>query len=169
MKDGQMNGEDVELQAALRSLAKEHEALAAGPDVEARLMRAWDVTHRRRMSRWQPFGRAALNLAAALIVTVVAGYWWTKGGVERPNGPALAVDESAALMLWPSAQSLAWLDAEPTSLQIVHVRVPSGTLGAQGYAMSDPDGDGMVEVEMIIGADGMARSVRVVSATIAIF
>jgi hypothetical protein len=39
------------------------------------------------------------------------------------------------------------------------------TLTAQGYLVSDPDGDGTVDIEMIVGADGLARSVRVTASS----
>jgi hypothetical protein len=57
------------------------------------------------------------------------------------------------------------LDPDPDSLQIVRLRVASETLRRQGYAVSDHDGDGTVEVEMVLGSDGMARSVLVTSET----
>ena len=46
---------------------------------------------------------------------------------------------------------MSWLDPEPGSLQIVYVRVASATLAAQGYAVGDPDGDGLVDLEVIVG------------------
>ena len=58
------------------------------------------------------------------------------------------------------SDAMAWLDTDTASLEIVRLRVASATLAAQGYTFRDPDGGGSVEIEMIIGADGAARSVR---------
>jgi hypothetical protein len=39
--------------------------------------------------------------------------------------------------------------------------VASATLARRGYDVSDPDGDGLVDVEMVVGTDGIAQRVRV--------
>jgi len=126
--------------------------------VEERLMRAFDETHAgARQPRW--LVRHVLKVAAVFVLAVAGGYWWSRGGA----GPTAAPDpaESPALVApWPSSETLAWLAPDPESLQIVHVRIPSTALAAQGYAFEDADGDGLVELEVIVGADGMTRGVR---------
>jgi hypothetical protein len=67
---------------------------------------------------------------------------------------------------WPSDETLAWLGADPASLQVVRIRVDSTALAQHGYAVSDPDGDGLVDVEMIVGTDGIAQTVRLSPATV---
>ena len=46
----------------------------------------------------------------------------------------------------------------------MRVGVSRATLTAQGYPVSDPDGDGLVEIDVIVGADGVARSVQLAAA-----
>ena len=164
-----MNSEDVntdekELQSALRALAREEKGLATPPRVEARLMRAWDETRGVRAERRRFYVATRLKVAAALVMAVSGAYWWSRSDGMPPAVPE-QLDQPTAMTSWPSSETLAWLDPEPGSLQIVHVRVANTTLAAQGYALSDPDGDGLVDLEVIVGADGMARGVRMASAT----
>ena len=164
-----MNSEDVntdekELQSALRALAREDKGLATPPHVEARLMRVWDETRGVRGERRRSYVAPLLKVAAALVMAVSGAYWWSRGDAIPPAVPE-QLDQPSVMTSWPSSETLAWLDPEPGSLQIVHVRVANTTLAAQGYALSDPDGDGLVDLEVIVGADGMARGVRMAPAT----
>jgi hypothetical protein len=109
-----------------------------------------------------------LKAAAALILTASAAYWWSRDGVTPPAFPEQR-DQPTMMTSWPSSETLAWLDPEPGSLQIVHVRVASATLAEQGYTVSDPDGDGLVDLEVIVAADGTARGVRVTPASAPIY
>ncbi len=101
-----------------------------------------------------------MKVAAALVLAASGAYWWSRDGANPPAFPEQR-DQPTVMTSWPSSETLAWLDPEPGSLQIVHVRVASATLAAQGYALSDPDGDGLVDLEVIVAADGTARGVRV--------
>lgn len=158
-----MNADEKELLSALRTLAREEEGLAARPHIETRLMRAWDETRGASARRRRVFVSPFLKVAAALVLATSAGYWWSRDGADAPAFPEQR-DQPTALASWPSSETLAWLDPEPESLQIVHIRVASATLATQGYALSDPDGDGLVELEVIVAGDGTARDVRVAPA-----
>lgn len=162
-----MNTEEKELLSALKALAREDEGLAARPHVEARVMQAWDEARGTGAGRRRSYLMAALRIAAAMVLAASAAYWW--GGGAVPPAGLEPVVEPAVTASWPSSETLAWLDPEPESLQIVHVRVASASLAAQGYALSDPDGDGLVELEVIVGADGTARGVRVIPGSVAIY
>ena len=155
-----MNADEKELLSALRALAREEEGLAAPPHVEARLMRAWDETRGVSAERRRFSLARCLKVAAALVLAASGAYWWSRGGAIPPAFPEQR-DQPTVMTSWPSSETLAWLDPEPGSLQIVHVRVASAALAAQGYALSDPDGDGLVDLEVIVAADGTARGVRV--------
>ncbi|OFW17124.1 MAG: hypothetical protein A3H29_01005 [Acidobacteria bacterium RIFCSPLOWO2_02_FULL_67_21] len=163
-----MNTEEKELLSALKALAREEQGLAARPHVEARLMRAWDDARGTGAGRRPSFLVPVLKIAAAMVVAASAAYWWGGGGAVPPAGPEPGVGP-AVMTSWPSSETLAWLDPEPESLQIVHVRVASAALAAQGYALSDPDGDGLVDLEVIVATDGTARGVRVVPASAPIY
>lgn len=162
--------EDQTLLRALRAIAREDERLAAPPRVEARLMQAFDETRAVPSQRRAVFGRQVLKVAAVFVLAVGAGYWWSGGGPtpradhRQAPSPSLAVPAA-----WPSSEALPWLDPEPGSLQIVYVQVAGDALAAQGYAVGDPDGDGLVDLEVIVGPDGLARGVRVAPATAVIY
>jgi hypothetical protein len=50
--------------------------------------------------------------------------------------------------------------ADPDALHVVHVRMPRATLATLGIPIGDPDARGLVDVEMLVGDDGVARSIR---------
>ena len=162
------NIEEQELLRVLRTLASEEEHIATPPRVEGLLMRAFDETRTVRSHHHRLFARHALKAAAVFVLAVLAAYWWSGGGAEAPSEQAPVPDLAVTTPL-PSSEALAWLDPEPGSLQIVYVRIASSTLAAQGYAVGDPDGDGLVDLEVIVGDDGLARGVRVAPATAVIY
>ena len=168
MNSEDMNSDENELRSALRALAREEKGLATPPHVEARLMRAWDDTRGVRGERRRFYVAPMLKVAAALVMAASGAYWWSRGDTIPP-GVSEQLDQPTVMTSWPSPETLAWLDPEPGSLQIVHVRVASTALAAQGYALSDPDGDGLVDLEVIVGADGTARGVRMAPATAPIY
>jgi hypothetical protein len=49
-------------------------------------------------------------------------------------------------------------DAE--SLQLVRVRMPRAALGTLGLALYDPEATGMVDVDIVVGDDGLPRDIR---------
>jgi hypothetical protein len=160
-----MNADEKQLLSALRALAREEEGLAARPQIEARLMRAWDESRASKFPRRRMFVGPVFKVAAALVLAASGAYWGSRGGANPPIFPDQR-EQSTVMTSWPSSETLPWLDPEPGSLQVVYVRVASATLSAQGYALSDPDGDGLVDLEVIVAADGTARGVRVASAPI---
>jgi hypothetical protein len=50
------------------------------------------------------------------------------------------------------------LDA--TTASVVRVRVPRSALATLGIALVEPDGTGQVDLEMIVGEDGVARAIQ---------
>lgn len=153
---------DPELRDAFRELTQEQRALAAPTELEERVMRAWDDAHRATSRPGAGFGRGLLATAAAGLLAAALGYWWTSGARGPSAVPAVPPAVTAP---WPSDETLAWLGADPASLQVVRIRVASTALARHGYAVSDPDGDGLVDVEMIVGTDGIAQTVRLSPAT----
>lgn len=165
MKAAEMGPDGKELSDALRALARVDDAQGAPPHVEAAVMRRWQSVRAGRTGWGQHVvvRRPALALAASLILGVSLVGWWVRRDVAPlsvQSEPDAVVGEAA----WHSYDMISWLDPDPESLQIVRLRVANETLRTQGYAVSDPDGDGTVEIEMVLGSDGMARSVLVTSA-----
>ena len=168
MNEPTTNAEEQELLRALRTLARDDERVETPPRVEVRLMRAFDENRTPRSHRPALFAPHLLKAATVFGLAAVGGYWLSGRGVEPPTERA-AVSEPAVSAAWLSSDALTWLDPEPGSLQIVHVRVDSETLVAHGYAVGDPDGDGLVDLEVILGDDGLARGVRVAPATAVVY
>ncbi len=160
--------EDQALLRALRALARQDEGLAAPPQVEIRLMQAYDETRTRPSPGRALVGRQLLKIAAVFVLAVAAGYWWSGGG-PTPMADQRQAPSPAVPAAWPSSDALPWLDPEPGSLQIVYVQVAGEALAAQGYSVGDPDGDGLVDLEVIVGLDGLARGVRVAPASAVIY
>jgi hypothetical protein len=155
MKRAENGPLDPELSDALHALTQEQRALDAPAEVEDRVMRAWDDAH---SATSRGFGRGLLATAAAGLLATALGYWWTSSAREPSAAPPPG--QPVASAAWPSGETLAWLGADPSSLQVVRIRVASTALARHGYAVSDPDGDGLVDVEMVVGTEGIAHTVR---------
>jgi hypothetical protein len=164
MSDDLRNVDEHELKAALRALARGEAALQAPDEVEARVMRAWDAAQARGRPATRRFVPRGLQVAAALVLLAVGTYWLT--GVRNRSTSRSVGDprESVAAPALPSDEVQAWLELDPGPLQIVRVGVSRATLVEQGYPVSDPDGDGLVEIDVVVGADGVARSVQLAAA-----
>lgn len=164
MKAADMGPDENELSDALSALARADEAQGTPAHVEAAIMRRWRSIRAGKtgLSPYLLVRQPGLALAACLILGLSFVGWWVRRNVEPPRAqkPDAVMGEAA----WHSYDMISWLDPDPGSLQIVRLRVASETLWTQGYAVSDPDGDGTVEIEMVLGSDGMARSVVVTSA-----
>lgn len=52
---------------------------------------------------------------------------------------------------------------EAEVLQIVRLRLPREALQALGVALVEPDAEGMVDVDVLVGEDGLARDIRQVT------
>jgi hypothetical protein len=59
----------------------------------------------------------------------------------------------AAYVLVPDAEMGA-------PLTMMRVRMPRSAFSRLGVPIANPDGDGMVDVEVLVGEDGVARSIR---------
>jgi hypothetical protein len=49
---------------------------------------------------------------------------------------------------------------ETETLQLVRVRMPRRALAAVGFVVGGPDAEGFVEVDFVVGEDGLSRDVR---------
>ena len=159
------DSDDGLLRDALRAMVEADAHLTAPPRVEQSLMKAWD-TRTQGPSSARDGNRVvwtSLALAASCILAV--GLWtrWAPGhgAFTSSSGGRAEPTQAIAARTDTSHDEMAWLDTDQTSLQIVRLRVGVAILAAQGYALRDPTGDGTVEIEMIVGPEGAARSVRV--------
>ena len=91
---------------------------------------------------------------------VVAGAIAPPRGMEQPMAPARARRRpvvspatGAAYVLVPDA----YMDAP---LMMMRVRMPRSAFSRLGVPIANPDGEGLVDVEVLVGEDGVARSIR---------
>ncbi len=52
--------------------------------------------------------------------------------------------------------------ASAESLHLVRVRMPRAALGTLGLALYDPEATGMVDVDIVVGDDGLPRDIRTI-------
>jgi hypothetical protein len=50
--------------------------------------------------------------------------------------------------------------ADAASLTVMRVRMPRSAFSRLGVSIANPDGEGLVDVEVLVGEDGVARSIR---------
>lgn len=119
-------------------------------------------------SAWPPFARAPAPIEARAMA--FAGYPPPvasrplrqkvmpppEGTAARlPNADVQGVELPAALMVF-DADPVQW--SEP--LQMVRLRLPREALQALGLALLEPDASGVVDVDVLVGEDGLPRDIR---------
>jgi hypothetical protein len=164
MTDDSRGVDEQELEAGLRALAREDAALQATDDVEARVMRVWDAAQVGRRPVPHRFASRGLRVAAALVLLAAGTYWLTGASSRSASRAGLESRESVMASAWPSDEVQAWLELDPGPLQVVRVGVSRAALVAQGYAVNDPDGDGLVEIDVVVGTDGVPRTLQLAAA-----
>ena len=171
--------DDPRLSRALRALADDDTEVETPSHVEAAVMARWDAAHAPR-PRVRRFVRGAATLAAGVtLVGAVALHRVFEGTpIPLPRRPVVAFGEStappraSARSLVPrgtetavdnTLRSTLVLIGEPLAAgEIVHVvrmRVERSSLATLGVAGSTSTGD--VDVDVLVGEDGVARGLRV--------
>ena len=143
--------------------------------------------YRRKLRRPALVG---LGVAASVLLVTGAAVWQAGGGAEPDAAPVISrrePDESVAasersdplraagvarsVKTTPQARSreqapdaILRFTADPLheteSLQLVRVRVPRSALSALGVALVEPDLPGLVDVDVVVGDDGLPRDIR---------
>jgi hypothetical protein len=153
----------LDLERALRELAAEDRGVRVPDHVQAAVMDAWDARapravwrHRFRRSRW--LGRiAAMAATAAALMATVALYEYGRRESSRsapPTAPTEAPSRPQGIVL------VADPVLDPSALTVVRVRVRRATLAHLGLTLADPDATGLVDLEVLVGEDGTARTIR---------
>lgn len=138
--------EERALSGGLRALAGPFQAVRPEPDAEARALAAFRSRGgSRHWARWAALGMAA---AAALLLLVP---------VEAPPPalPPAAAGEFVPLRAAPV------LEAEEAA-HLVRLAVPRAQLVRFGMPPNPDGATGAVEVEVLLGEDGVARAIRFV-------
>ncbi|HLG54429.1 MAG TPA: hypothetical protein VI485_03800 [Vicinamibacterales bacterium] len=150
---------DREFDDAWCAFARQDAQTRAPVRIAGAVMQAWDAASRkpsRARARLWPFAIAA-GVAAAALVTVVA----LRDTVRpRPSAPLATAARTIAPVAILSAD--APFDTEP--LQIVRIRIPGSALPALGVSIVEPEAAGLVDVDLLVGEDGLPREIRRVRA-----
>jgi hypothetical protein len=199
-----MNGETTDwIDAALENLAADDARVVVPSELEAAILRAWDVQHAERRSRGSTRLRVALRsrrvaawmlvpTAAAASVLAIASL--ARNPARAPDRRPRAIVAADSVDVFPvvstalpeqsrvtrpaarqltantrpgSTESVYVIVPEPfadtAALHVVRARMARTALATLGMPIVDPDADGLVDVAMLIGDDGVARSIRKVT------
>lgn len=162
----------------LRELADQQEAQGPSPLVERRVMAAWDTRaaqDARQPARATPgrtpqftMFRTRWALASTLVLMIgggaALGLRWSQGrgpsedrARHYPKGAAGVPSTREVAMRSASA----FLDDDPSSLQVVRVWADASALRTMGVPLSGADSESPIALEVVLRADGTAASARV--------
>jgi hypothetical protein len=141
---------DMSFESDWTALRNADAATSAPLRIAAAVMVAWDAAPSPAVAL-RPWWRGPFALvAAAAVILIAASVVWL--AVSREDSPASA------------EQPLLTLSADPLfdteSLHIVRVRMPRGALRALGVALVEPEAGGLVDVDVVVGDDGLPREIR---------
>jgi hypothetical protein len=155
MTHGHHEPGDRDLLAALRRLAGETVVPPADPRQEAALLAAFDAAHRMPLhSRAHYWWMAGLATAASLLIIAGVGPDRRTNATLSPSHP-LVMGE---FVPWPGARDLPALE----SGELLRIDLPVSMLPALGMMPPATRGTS-VKADLIVGQDGLARAVRLVS------
>ena len=85
----------------------------------------------------------------------------TTSRVVRPRAPLVGTSLAVLAELPPALMSLGDGPLGPTEvLQIVRLRLPRETLQSLGVVLLEPDAAGVIDIDVLVGEDGLARDIR---------
>ena len=146
----------MNLEESLRTLETDDEVRIPAR-VDAAVMAAWDA-HRAGVPAQAPRRWPLLVAACAGVVIVVVALASRPARVPASvSAPDDTAQPSNALM----QQELVLVpEIEPGPLMLMRVRMTRREFSRLGVPISNPQGDGLVDVEVLVGEDGVARSIR---------
>ena len=172
-----MSGEELDgLTAGLKALAKDLRRVEAPARVEDRLLAAFRNRERRpvrqaapRRAWWVPLAAWATAAAAGTAMAVFLTRDHPPAPVRQPvhsalqlaaadsaGADAISGDDSGFIPL-PNAESIS-LNEE---VDVVQVEVPRAAILALGLPVSEDVATEKVKADIVLGADGLARAVRI--------
>ena len=158
---------------AWRTLADDDAAIGAPAELEARVLRAITANQPKRARPAQRVAGALAAVAAILIATA-----WSMTGPQSAvirEAPPLAVQPSSALAVFSptvvperarhvAPQIIRTARREPDvpleTFQLVRLRLPRQALATLGFLLVDPEATGVVDVDVLVGEDGLPRHIR---------
>jgi len=152
-------GRQRDITASLRRLAKEQRALALDP---ARLNSLVAAVGRRRGRSRRATIAVGLSLAASILIVVSLSVGVTREPPTPGSSQAVAATlapptgAETAFVVLPGADALPRLE----SGRVIRIEIPESELTAVG--LWSPPHAGVVQADVLVGQDGLARAVRLV-------
>ncbi len=165
-RDPDEQSDEQRVQASLRALAIEDARVTAPPHLETTVMRAWGTYQARRPRRaWRrPWITLAWRLAAVALALSTIYLWLParRAGtpVAQPGEPGAAGRVVPGLVRDAGVPLVTDPPGDPAALSVMRVRMSRSALASLGFPILDPDSAGVVDVEVLVGEDGVARSIR---------
>jgi hypothetical protein len=163
--DSRNLGHDAgEFGEAWRQFAHEDAARTGSPELERRVIAAWEALQLSKRRSQQPRPARliwAVGAVAGAVLLAVALRSQRATSIPAAPAPGAATPMSQstpaahAVMTWAVDPAL-----ETETLQLVRVRMPRLALQAVGVVVSGPNTDGLVEVDVVLGEDGLPRDIR---------
>lgn len=138
----------------LRALREAEADAMTPPHVEAAVLAAWDAAHapapasRVSWSMWHRMAAAAAAVTLTVTLTMLGGR--LRAGLD------MAAPEGSGSTLMLVGEPI--LRGEP--VRVVRMRMPASTLGALGIRSLAGESAEAVDVDVIVGEDGVARAIR---------
>lgn len=155
---------DRALADAVRLVVRDNETTRVPRRIETSVMHAWDVQHDRRARTRTVNLRWAAPLAVAAGIVIAAVLWVTPSAdpdrVAREAGRQAASFEAAEAYSLEFLPVDVFLQEEPASLQLVRMSVLPSVLTAFGYVPADPIDTQPLDVDVLIGLDGVPRAIH---------
>jgi hypothetical protein len=147
---------DSWIDTALDDLAAADAHAVVPAKVQAAVLHAWDT--KQAAGRPQGFHpvrwRAAWVLVPAAAAVIVAVALRDRDPAVAPTATARPTPVDSGYVIVPEPF------ADTATLHVVRVRMARMALATLGVPIADPDAEGLVDVEMLVGDDGVARSIR---------
>ena len=134
--------------------------------VKAFVLQTWDTQVRSDPSRLSRIRRPLWFGALAASVLLVTALWMqlSTRGPTNLDGPDATFDQPAVERLVPGpVETMATdvvLDDDPSSFQLVQLSVQPEVLAAFGFPVADPADNRPVEIEVLVGRDGVPQAIR---------
>jgi hypothetical protein len=171
MTDRNSHLDEKLFETAWSRFADEDASAEPPSDLEARTMAAWHLSRSRlRDDRRRIHPRLMWGVAAGAAAVLLAfGVHRGREIADLDTGGSVASSQVAReWRVSPLPPALVRLAADPIldteTLQLVRVRVPRSALRAMGVVVVESDPRGTVEVEVLVGEDGLPRDVRRIEA-----
>jgi len=152
-----MYGMNDRLKRAMRRLADESAQVEAPPGIEAALLAEFDRAGGRRKRLSWTVAAAAIAASVAIVLS------WDRRPNVPPPAPAAAVSEDAQaeqpFVPIPYVAPLAPYERA----EVVRMELSVSVLIAAGFPMRAEDPGAKAEADVVVGQDGRAQAVRILS------